>query len=70
MRIGTLLKAHGIVGLLRAADKPKYDEKEVEAYDGDELASLFAAANPEERILFVLPGHRFPGTGGHVLHVG
>jgi integrase/recombinase XerD len=59
MRIGTLLKAQGIVGLLRVADKPRYDEKEVEAYNGDELASLFAAANPEERILFEF----FLGTG-------
>lgn len=58
-RIGTLLKSHGVVGLLSAADKPRYDEKEVEAYDSDQLASLFAAATPEERILFQF----FLGTG-------
>ena len=59
MRIGTLLKSHGVVGLLSAADKPQYDEKDVEAYDADQLAALFAAASPEERILFEF----FLGTG-------
>jgi len=59
MRIGTLLKSHGVVGLLSAADKPQYDEKDVEAYNSDQLASLFAAANSEERILFEF----FLGTG-------
>jgi integrase/recombinase XerD len=59
MRIGTLLKSHGVVGLLSAADKPQYDEKDVEAYDADQLTALFAAANPEERILFEF----FLGTG-------
>lgn len=59
MRIGTLLKSHGVVGLLSAADKPKYDEKEVKAYNSDELTFLFAAANPEERVLFEF----FLGTG-------
>jgi integrase/recombinase XerD len=59
MRIGTLLKSHSVVGLLSAADKPQYDEKEVTSYNSDELSSLFAAANPEERILFEF----FLGTG-------
>lgn len=59
MRIGTLLKSHGVVGLLSAADKPRYDEKEVEAYNADELAALFAAAIPAERVLFEF----FLGTG-------
>lgn len=52
MRIGTLLKANGIVGLLAAADKPKYDEKEVEAYEPGQLTTLFAAASSEEKELF------------------
>lgn len=52
MRIGTLLKANGIVGLLAAADKPKYDEKEVEAYEPGQMQTLFAAADPEEAELF------------------
>ncbi len=66
-RIGTLLKANGVVGLLSQSDKPRYDEKEVEAYDSDQLARLFAAANPEERMLFEF----FLGTGlreGEVMH--
>jgi len=61
MRIGTLLKANGIVGLLRAADKPRYDEKEVEAYASDQLKALFSAADPEELEVFqffVLTGLR------------
>ncbi len=52
MRICTLLKSRGVVGVLSAADKPKYDEKEVEAYTSDQLNALFAAADPEERETF------------------
>ena len=59
MRIGTLLKANGVGGLLCAADKPRYDEKEVEAYSTDQLTALFAAAVPEELQLFEF----FVGTG-------
>jgi integrase/recombinase XerD len=51
-RIGTLLKANKISGLLTAADKPKYDEKAPDAYDADQLQALFNAALPEERMLF------------------
>jgi integrase len=59
IRIGALLRVHGIVGLLSASDKPRYEEREVEAYDPDQLAILFAAANPEERLTFEF----FLGTG-------
>jgi integrase/recombinase XerD len=52
MRIGILLKTHGVVRLLSTADIPQYEEKEVKAYNPDELASMFAAANREERMLF------------------
>jgi len=48
--IGTLLRAHKFVGLLDAKDKPN-DEREVEAYDSDQLEALFAAANAEERMI-------------------
>jgi len=58
-RIGTLLKANRIAGLLAAADKPKYDEKAPDAYDADQLQKLFGAAFPEERMLFEF----FLGTG-------
>jgi len=58
-RIGTLLRAHKVVGLLDAKDKPKYDEREVAAYDSDQLDALFAAANAEERMTFQF----FLGTG-------
>lgn len=58
-RITTLLKANGVTGLLGPADKPKYDEKEVRAYNADELSVLLAAADPEERMLLQF----FLGTG-------
>jgi len=51
-RIKTFLRAQGIVGLLKSGDMPAYDEPEVEAYDADQLEKLFAAAEPEERLLF------------------
>lgn len=52
MRINTFLRSKGITGLLRPEDKPVYDEPEVEAYDPDQLQALFAAATPDERLLF------------------
>jgi integrase len=58
-RINTLLKANGVINLLGADDKPKFDEKDVTAYNSDELAVLFAAATAEERLLFEF----FLGTG-------
>jgi integrase/recombinase XerD len=58
-RIGALLRRHKIVDLLSNDDKPKYDEREVEAYDSDQLTALFAAATAEERMLFQF----FLGTG-------
>ena len=45
----------------------RYDEKEVRAYNADELATLFAAASADERLLF----HFLLGTGfrdGEVMH--
>ena len=44
-RIGTLLRANGVNGLLSAADKPRYEEKEVEAYTTTEVSALFCAAD-------------------------
>lgn len=58
-RINTLLKANGVINLLGATDKPKYDEKDVTAYNSEELAALFAASEPDERLLFEF----FLGTG-------
>ena len=59
MRIGTLLKGHGIIGLLSASDKPQYEEKDVEAYDSDQIGALFEAGDAEARMLFEF----FLGTG-------
>ena len=58
-RITTFLRSNGVSGLLRRADRPRYDEKDVRAYNAEELAALFAAATDEERILFQF----FVGTG-------
>ena len=58
-RIGTLLRANKITGLLAPSDKPKYDEKAPSAYHADQLKALFDAADSEERLLFEF----FLGTG-------
>ncbi len=58
-RIGTLLRANKITGLLAHSDKPKYDEKAPSAYDADQLKALFDVADSEERLLFEF----FLGTG-------
>jgi hypothetical protein len=52
MRLKTFFRSWGIVGLLKREDIPAYEEREVEAYDADQLDDLFAVANPEERLLF------------------
>jgi integrase len=59
IRIGALLRRHKVVDLLNREDKPQYDEPEVEAYSSEELTTLFAAATPDERMLFEF----FLGTG-------
>ena len=52
MRIKGFLKSQGIAALLKSEDIPDYDEPEVEAYNTDQLQTLFQAAQPEERLLF------------------
>jgi len=52
MRVKGFLRFHGVTGLLKTEDIPAYDEPEVEAYDADQLDSLFHAADPEDRLLF------------------
>ncbi len=58
-RVNTFLRANGVTGLLRAADKPRYDEKDVVAYYPQELSVLFSEATAEERLLIQF----FLGTG-------
>jgi integrase/recombinase XerD len=48
----TFLKAQGIRGLVGKNDWPRYTEEEPEIYDDEELETLFAACNPEERLWF------------------
>jgi integrase/recombinase XerD len=48
----TFLKANGIRGLAGKNDWPQYTEEEPETYDDDELDSLFAACDQEERLWF------------------
>lgn len=51
-RISTMLRLHGIKDILRKEDRPKYDEKEPDAYTREELTALFQVADAEERLLF------------------
>lgn len=56
-----LLKLHGIKGLLRKRDKPKYVETIREMYQVNELEALFKACDPEEQMrysFFLLTGER------------
>jgi integrase/recombinase XerD len=48
----TFLKANGIRGLAGKNDWPRYTEEEPETYDDDELDTLFAACDQEERLWF------------------
>ena len=52
MRIKGFLRSQGVCGLLKPEDIPDYDEPEVEAYDADQVDSLFRAADAEERLLY------------------
>ncbi len=46
----TILKFHGIRGLVKRGDTPRYVENEPEAYTTEELDALFAACKPEYRL--------------------
>jgi integrase/recombinase XerD len=46
------LKASGIRGLAKKNDWPRYTEEEPEIYEQEELVSLFAACEEEERLWF------------------
>ena len=48
----TFLKANGIRGLAGKNDWPRYTEEEPETYEDDELDTLFAACDEEERLWF------------------
>jgi integrase/recombinase XerD len=50
-RINTMLKANGVVHLLRPSDWPA-SMRRVDAYNADELAALLYAAGPQDRLLF------------------
>jgi len=51
-RVSCFLKKNGIAGLLEAHERPRYDEKVVEAYNESELTALFKAATKEEELIF------------------
>ncbi|HEY6305606.1 MAG TPA: site-specific integrase [Candidatus Angelobacter sp.] len=56
-----LLKLHGITGLLKGRDKPKYVENMREMYQPDDLEALFKACDADERVrylFFLLTGER------------
>jgi len=54
-----MLKAYGIVDLLKPRDWPRYVEKMPQAYTGEELRLFFEACDQRERVLFEF----FLGTG-------
>ncbi len=54
-RIDTVLaflRANGITGLLTPQERPRYDEKVLEAYATEALKAPFEAAEPEDRLVF------------------
>ncbi len=48
----SFLKAHGIRGLVEKNDWPRFTQQEPEIYEEEELAELFAACHPDERLWF------------------
>jgi integrase/recombinase XerD len=56
-----LLRLHGITGLLKRRDKPKFVANVREMYQPEDLQALFKACDPDERVLytfFLLTGER------------
>ncbi len=57
----SFLKANGIRGLANKNDWPRYTEEEPEIYEDEELDTLFAACDSEERLwyeFFLMTGMR------------
>lgn len=57
----SFLKANGIRGLVQKNDWPRFTEEEPEVYEDDELETLFAACDAEERLwyeFFLMTGMR------------
>jgi len=57
----SFLKANGIRGLAKKNDWPRYTEEEPEIYEDEELDTLFAACDAEERLwyeFFLMTGER------------
>lgn len=48
----TFLKAHGVTGLIRKGDWPKYVEEDVETYEKEDLDKFFSACSPTEFLWF------------------
>jgi len=56
-----LLKLHGMTGLVKGRDKPKYVGKVREMYQAEDLEALFKACGPDEKVrylFFLLTGER------------
>lgn len=51
-RVTCFLRHYKITGLLAAHEKPRFVERDPQAYSEDQLRALFAACNDEERLLF------------------
>ena len=50
--VNAFLRDNDITGLLKQVNWPTYEEKVVEAYSEEQLQRLFAAATPEESLVF------------------
>ena len=52
LAFSAFLKFHGITGLMRKGDAPKFVETEPEAYTKEELTAFLAACTPDQLLLF------------------
>jgi integrase/recombinase XerD len=52
LAFAAFLKHHGIVGLSKKGDAPKFVEAEPECYEKEEVAAFFAACDASQRLLF------------------
>jgi len=52
LAFSAFLKHHGITGLTKRLDAPKFIEAEPEAYTREEMTAFFAACSDEQRLLF------------------
>jgi site-specific recombinase XerD len=70
LNVMTFLKWSGVRGLAKKNDWPRYTEQEPEIYEREDLDTLFAACNDEERVwfeFFLMIGMRDQEVNVHLL---